>query len=64
MLSARRDLTAAQILGIVQSTSQPLPSQGYEWANDAGFGRINPRECLKEALTVGAMSDMTSTDRT
>lgn len=64
MLSARRDLTAAQILGIVQSTSQPLPSQGYEWANDAGFGRINPRECLREALTVGAMSDMTSTDRT
>ena len=33
-----RDLTAAQIGGILQRTSRPLPGDDYNWRNDAGFG--------------------------
>lgn len=52
MLSVNKRLTAAQIAGIIQSTAEPLPGGSYEWIDSAGFGRINPRACLKEAQTI------------
>jgi len=49
MLEVAPRLTAAQIQGIVQRTSQPLPGQNYEWANDSGFGVVNAQACVAEA---------------
>lgn len=59
MLSLDKKLTAAQIQGIIIRTSTPLPGQDYNWKNDAGFGYINPEECLKEALSIRAKTDKT-----
>jgi subtilisin family serine protease len=52
MLEINRKLTAAQIAGIMQRTSRPLPGSSYAWANDAGFGVLDPAACLREAKTV------------
>ena len=49
MLGVSPRLTAAQISGIIQRTSQPLPGRNYEWTDDSGYGVINPAECLSEA---------------
>ena len=49
MLAANNDLTAAQIAGIVQRTSRPLPGGRFAWANDAGFGTLDPEACIREA---------------
>ncbi len=59
MLSINRNLTAAQVLGIIQSTARPLPGADYTWRNDAGFGIIDPRACLDEAAKVGRKTDRT-----
>ena len=58
MLATNRKLTAAQIVGIIQRTSQPLPGGRFAWANDAGFGAINPKACLDEALTASKQEDL------
>lgn len=58
MLATNHKLTAAQIVGIVQRTSQPLPGGRFAWANDAGFGAINPKACLEEALTASQHEDV------
>jgi len=50
MLSLHPRLTAAQISGIIQRTSRPLPGSGYEWQNGSGFGVIDPAACLKEVV--------------
>ena len=60
MLAANPQLTAAQIGGILQRTSRPLPGGSYAWANDAGFGVINPAACLKEARTINLRVDRTA----
>ena len=60
MLAINRELTAAQILGIIQSTSRPLPGADYAWRNDAGFGVIDPKACLDEATRVGIKQDRTN----
>jgi subtilisin family serine protease len=60
MLGINRELTAAQILGIIQSTSRPLPGADYTWRNDAGFGVIDPKACLDEAARVGVKQDRTN----
>lgn len=52
MLALDRRLTAAQIEGILHRTSRPLPGFTYEWANDSGFGRIDPEACLSEAAAI------------
>jgi subtilisin family serine protease len=52
MLEVNKKLTAAQIAGIMQRTSRPLPGSSYEWANDAGFGVIDAAACLRDAATV------------
>jgi subtilisin family serine protease len=51
MLAVEPRLTAAQIEAIVHRTARPLPGVNYTWLNDAGFGRINPEGCLREART-------------
>lgn len=50
MLSIDRHLTAAQIAGIIQRTSRPMPGIGYGWDNSAGYGRINPQYCLDQVV--------------
>jgi subtilisin family serine protease len=52
MLAIQPRLTAAQIAGILQRTSRPLPGGDYAWKHDAGFGRINPEACLQEAAVL------------
>ena len=50
MLGIQPNLTAAQIAGILQRTSRPLPGADFAWAHDAGFGRIDPKAALEETL--------------
>ena len=49
MLEAEPTLTAAQICGIIQRTSNPLAGADYEWAEDAGYGALNAEQCVFEA---------------
>ncbi|MBN1373603.1 MAG: S8 family serine peptidase [Anaerolineaceae bacterium] len=58
MLAADRQLTAAQITGILHRTSTPLSDQGNAWRNDAGFGVINPAACLDEVLKLRTREDI------
>ena len=59
MLATEPSLTAAQIEGIMQCSSQPLPGMDYEWRDSAGFGRIDPEKCLEEAGLIGLRKDIT-----
>lgn len=59
MLAVQPTLTAAQIVGILQRTAQPLPNVDYVWQNDAGFGRINPSDAIKEAVNITTRRDLT-----
>ena len=52
MLGAAPKLTAAQVCGIIQRTSNPLPSRNFEWANDSGYGVIDEVACIEEALAL------------
>jgi len=52
MLAVENRLTAAQIEAIFHRTSRPLPGANFKWLNDAGFGRIDPEACLREAALV------------
>ena len=58
MLGVERRLTAAQIIGILRRTAQPLPGDEYNWQDDAGFGRIRPAKCLDEAARVFEEQDL------
>lgn len=49
MLATKPTLNAAQCQGILKRTARPLPSHGYEWRNDAGFGVIDPLAAIEEA---------------
>ena len=59
MLATNSDLTAAQIRGILKRTARPLPGGTYAWADDAGYGAIDPRACVAEAKTTRARKDLT-----
>jgi subtilisin family serine protease len=59
MLAVEPRLTAAQIIGIMQRTAQPLPGADFHWRNDAGFGAIQPNACLVEANRVNKRDDRT-----
>lgn len=59
MLAENPKLTASQIRGILQRTSQPLSNTDYSWRNDAGFGVINPKACLKEVRHMARVEDLT-----
>lgn len=58
MLAIEPELTAAQCLGILQRTSQPIPGTSYKWQNDAGFGRIHPEKALEEARTLNLRAEL------
>jgi subtilisin family serine protease len=58
MLAQQKQLTAAQIEGILRRTAKPLPSGSFEWANDAGFGVIDPDACLREVQLVNQRKDL------
>jgi subtilisin family serine protease len=58
MLGVNPKLTAAQIAGIIQRTSRPLPGAGFNWANDAGFGEIEPEACLVQAAKASERKDL------
>jgi hypothetical protein len=52
MLGANPGITAAQCVGILQRTAQPLAGASYDWANDAGYGRINAKAAVEEAKAI------------
>ena len=52
MLATRPDLTAAQILGIIQRSATPLVGKSFVWENNAGYGQIDPAGCVLEAQRV------------
>jgi subtilisin family serine protease len=58
MLAKEPGLTAAQCLGILQRTSQPIPGASYQWQNDAGFGRIAPEKAIAEAVNLNARREV------
>lgn len=49
MLEAEPKLTAAQIVGIIQRTSDPLSDRTFAWSDDSGFGVLNGQKCVAEA---------------
>lgn len=57
MLAENPRLTAAQIGGIIQRTARPLPGADFRWRNDAGYGVIEPGDCLREVETLGNRSE-------
>ena len=60
MLACEPRLTAAQIEGILHRTSRPIPGTTFRWANDSGFGRIDPAAALKEAQEVELREERSS----
>ena len=58
MLAADPRLTAAQILGILKATAQPLPGGTYQWVNDCGFGVITPEACVGAAKIASQRHDV------
>jgi subtilisin family serine protease len=59
MLAKAPKLTAAQIGGILQRTSRPLPGVDYQWQDDAGYGKIDPQACLDEVANIYQRKDVT-----
>jgi subtilisin family serine protease len=59
MLAAQPKLTAAQIEGIIIRTARPLPGGSFNWHNGAGFGRIDPGACIREAAAINMRKDRT-----
>jgi subtilisin family serine protease len=49
MLNTKPTLNAAQCQGILKRTARPLPSHGYQWRNDAGFGEIDAVAAVSES---------------
>jgi subtilisin family serine protease len=52
MLATNREITAAQCAGILQRTARPLAGASYQWANDAGWGRLDPKAAVEEAQAI------------
>lgn len=59
MLAENPNLTAAQIRGILQRTSQPLPNNDFSWRDDAGYGVVDPKACLAEVENLSEVKDLT-----
>jgi subtilisin family serine protease len=58
MFAIEPTLTAAQVNGIIQRTSRPLPGGGFAWAHDAGFGRLREDASLSEAAAANERKDL------
>lgn len=52
MLATNPEITAAQCAGILQRTARPLAGASYQWANDAGWGRLDARAAIEEARAI------------
>jgi subtilisin family serine protease len=52
-------LTAAQVEGIIVRTARPLPGDSFAWRDSAGFGRIDPEACIREAERINNRKDIT-----
>lgn len=50
MLGVSPRLTAAQIQGIMLTTSAPLAGHDFAWRNDTGFGLIDAAACVQLAV--------------
>jgi subtilisin family serine protease len=59
MLATNRNLTSAQISGILRRTASPLPGSDFAWRDDAGAGEIDAERCLREAAAMEARTDLT-----
>ncbi|HET9872811.1 MAG TPA: S8 family serine peptidase [Propionibacteriaceae bacterium] len=55
MLAIHPELTAAQIQGIMRSTSAPLPGQTFGWRNDTGFGVVDAAACVRRTVEFADM---------
>ena len=64
LLAMEPTLTAAQINGMIQRTSRPLPGGTFSWAHDAGFGRLQENACLAEAAVVNKRRDLAPKGKT
>jgi subtilisin family serine protease len=58
MLAMEPRLTAAQVEALLRRTAKPLPGASYQWVNDAGFGVIQPNECLAEVGRIDERKDL------
>jgi subtilisin family serine protease len=56
MLGIAPELTSAQILGIMRTTSAPLAGHDFAWRNDTGFGLVEAAACVEEAVVYERMS--------
>lgn len=56
MLGIAPQLTSAQILGIMRTTSGPLSGHDFAWRNDTGFGMIDAAACVEEAAVYEQVS--------
>jgi subtilisin family serine protease len=59
MLAVQPQLTAAQIVGLMRRSAQPLPGATFGWVNDAGFGRIDAVAAVENAAAIGVRRDLT-----
>ncbi|MGF1507949.1 MAG: S8 family serine peptidase [Myxococcota bacterium] len=59
MLAVAPTLTAAQIIGIMRRTAEPMEDSDFGWKSDNGFGLLDPAACLEEAARVNERSDIT-----
>ena len=60
MLAVNKDLTGAQITGILKRTATPLPGAGFDWRDDAGFGQIDGKAAIDEAALMRNRTDITN----
>jgi subtilisin family serine protease len=58
MLAVNRNLTAAQLGGIIKRTAKPLPNHDFSWSDGAGFGRIDVEACIREAGRVAEREEI------
>lgn len=50
MLAIDPSLTAAQIQGLVKTTSIPFPGHQFSWRPDSGFGVVDPGACVADVV--------------
>lgn len=58
MLAMNHELTAAQCLGILQRTARPLAGASYNWVNDVGYGRMDPKAAIDEAKAINTRVEL------
>ena len=59
LLAANKQLTGAQVGGIIRRCAQPLPGADFSWYDDAGAGAIDPVCCVEQAVVMRVREDVT-----